>query len=66
MSSRQCYNSPGPPPRAAAPAGCKQVWDEVGKEVEEAVAFALAGPDPDPATALDAVFADTRAAWSML
>jgi acetoin:2,6-dichlorophenolindophenol oxidoreductase subunit alpha len=47
-------------------AGCKQVWDEVGMEIEEAVAFALAGPDPDPATALDAVFADTRAAWSTL
>jgi pyruvate dehydrogenase E1 component alpha subunit len=45
-------------------AGCKRVWDEVGAEIEESVRFALAAPDPDPATALDDLFADSRAAWS--
>ena len=39
---------------------------EVGAEVEAAVSFALAGPDPDPTTALADLFADTRAAWSTL
>ena len=41
-------------------------WDEVAAEVEEAVRFALASADPDPATALDDLFADSRAAWSTL
>ncbi len=45
-------------------AACKSVWDEVGAEVEEAVAFAFGSADPDPATALDDLFADSRAAWS--
>jgi len=49
-----------------AAAGCKGVWDEVGEEIEAAVRFALAGADPDPATALLGLFADTRAAWSTL
>ncbi len=34
----------------------EQVWEEVKKEVEDSVAFALASPDPDPATALDDLF----------
>jgi TPP-dependent pyruvate/acetoin dehydrogenase alpha subunit len=46
--------------------GVKRVWDEVADEVEASVAFALAGADPDPATALDDLFADSRAAWSTL
>ena len=45
-------------------AGCKQVWDEAAAEVEDAVVFALAGADPDPATALDDLYSDSRAAWS--
>jgi TPP-dependent pyruvate/acetoin dehydrogenase alpha subunit len=44
--------------------GAKRVWDEVAGEVEASVAFAAAGADPDPATALDDLFADSRAAWS--
>ncbi len=47
-------------------AGCRAVWDEVASAVEEAVAFGLASDEPDPATALDDLFADTRAAWSVL
>jgi pyruvate dehydrogenase E1 component alpha subunit len=45
-------------------AGCKLVWEDVAGEVEASVAFAVAGADPDPATALDNLFADSRAAWS--
>jgi len=52
--------------RVLDPSGCKRVWDEVGEEVEAAVRFAVASPDPDPATALADLFADTRAAWSKL
>ncbi len=33
-------------------------------EVEDAAAFAAASPEPDPATALDDLFAPTRATWS--
>ncbi|HZP18888.1 MAG TPA: thiamine pyrophosphate-dependent dehydrogenase E1 component subunit alpha [Bauldia sp.] len=46
--------------------GRKRVWDAVGAEVEASVKFALESPDPDPATALDDLYADTRAAWSTL
>ncbi len=45
-------------------ASCQAVWDEVGAEVEAAVRFALASPDPDAATALDDLFADSSASWS--
>jgi pyruvate dehydrogenase E1 component alpha subunit len=34
----------------------QQMWEEVKKEVEDSVAFALASPDPDPASALDDLF----------
>jgi TPP-dependent pyruvate/acetoin dehydrogenase alpha subunit len=44
----------------------KAVADDVAAEVEEAVRFALASPDPDPGTALADLFADSRAAWSTL
>jgi TPP-dependent pyruvate/acetoin dehydrogenase alpha subunit len=44
----------------------KQVWYEVGAEVERAVQFAISSPDPAPASALTDLYADTRAAWSML
>jgi TPP-dependent pyruvate/acetoin dehydrogenase alpha subunit len=47
-------------------AGHKAVRDEVGEEVEASVRFALDSPDPDPATALDDLFAPTHAAWSTL
>ena len=47
-------------------AGAKCVWDEAAAEVEHAVKFAVASADPDPTTALDDLFADTRAAWSTL
>jgi pyruvate dehydrogenase E1 component alpha subunit len=33
-----------------------QIWEEVRGEVEESVAFAVASPDPDPASALDNLF----------
>ena len=46
-------------------AECARVWDEVAREVDDSVAFALAAPDPDPATAMDDLYASTRAAWSM-
>ncbi|MBN8995081.1 MAG: thiamine pyrophosphate-dependent dehydrogenase E1 component subunit alpha [Rhizobiales bacterium] len=45
-------------------AGCAGVWEEVTREVDESVAFALAAADPDPATAMDDLYASTRAAWS--
>ena len=45
-------------------AECGKAQEEVRREVEDAVAFALASADPDPATALDDLFASTRAAWS--
>ncbi len=38
----------------------EQMREKVKKEVEESVAFALASPDPDPATALDDLFTPTR------
>jgi TPP-dependent pyruvate/acetoin dehydrogenase alpha subunit len=33
-----------------------RMWEEVKTEVEESVAFAVASPDPDPASALDDLF----------
>jgi pyruvate dehydrogenase E1 component alpha subunit len=39
----------------------QQMWEEVKKEVEDSVAFALASPDPDPASALDDLFTPTPA-----
>ena len=47
-------------------AACAQVWEDVAREVDEAVTSALADADPDPATALDNLFAESRAAWSTL
>jgi pyruvate dehydrogenase E1 component alpha subunit len=43
----------------------KQVWDDVNAEVEASVKFALESPDPDPATAMEGLYSDTRASWSM-
>ena len=37
----------------------QQMWEDVKKEVEDSVAFALASPDPDPASALDDLFTPT-------
>ena len=37
----------------------------LAEEVEESVRYALASADPDPGTALDDLFAQTRAAWSV-
>jgi len=45
-------------------AGCARVWAEVTAEVDESVTFALTAANPDPGTALDHLFAPTRAAWS--
>jgi pyruvate dehydrogenase E1 component alpha subunit len=47
-------------------ARCKAVRDEVAEEVDEAVRFAVTSADPDALTALDDLFADSRAAWSTL
>jgi acetoin:2,6-dichlorophenolindophenol oxidoreductase subunit alpha len=47
-------------------AAVKRVWDEVGEEVERSVTFANESADPDPATALDDLFATSHAAWSTL
>jgi pyruvate dehydrogenase E1 component alpha subunit len=47
-------------------AGCARVSAEVAAEVDESVAFALAAADPDPDTALDHLFAPTRAVWSLI
>jgi acetoin:2,6-dichlorophenolindophenol oxidoreductase subunit alpha len=47
-------------------AGCAKVWEDVTREVDESVTFALADADPDPVTALDDLFAESRAAWSTL
>ncbi len=38
----------------------QQTWEDVRKQVEDSVAFALASPDPDPASALDDLFTPTR------
>ena len=37
----------------------QQMWEDVKKQVEDSVAFALASPDPDPASALDDLFTPT-------
>jgi acetoin:2,6-dichlorophenolindophenol oxidoreductase subunit alpha len=47
-------------------AGKERVWASVADEVEAAVKFALESPDPDPATALDDLFATSQAGWSTL
>jgi pyruvate dehydrogenase E1 component alpha subunit len=47
-------------------AGKDRVWAEIGDEVEASVKFALESPDPDPATALNDLYADSHAAWSTL
>lgn len=44
----------------------KAVWDEVKDEVERSVTFANESDDPDPATALDDLFAESHATWSTL
>ena len=44
--------------------GRKEVWDAVSAEVEASVKFALESPDPDPATAIEDLYSDTRAVWS--
>ena len=38
--------------------GAKQVWDETTAEIEEAIAFAEASPDPDPADILTGVYTE--------
>jgi pyruvate dehydrogenase E1 component alpha subunit len=45
-------------------AGRDRVHAEIAAEVEDAVRFAHDSADPDPATALDDLYADSRAAWS--
>jgi pyruvate dehydrogenase E1 component alpha subunit len=45
--------------------GCALVWEEVTREVEESVSFALTAAEPDPSTVLDDLFASTRASWSL-
>jgi TPP-dependent pyruvate/acetoin dehydrogenase alpha subunit len=47
-------------------AAIKGVWDETNDEVEKSVTFANESAYPDPATALDDLFATTRASWSTL
>jgi pyruvate dehydrogenase E1 component alpha subunit len=40
------------------------VWSQVAAEVEESVEYALASPEPDPATATQELFSDRRPSWS--
>jgi pyruvate dehydrogenase E1 component alpha subunit len=43
-----------------------RAWDEARAEVEDAAQFAEASPEPDPVAAFDDLYANTRAAWSVL
>jgi acetoin:2,6-dichlorophenolindophenol oxidoreductase subunit alpha len=45
-------------------AGRKKVWEMINDDVEASVKFALESPDPDPSSAINDLYSDTRAAWS--